>query len=252
MPHGLSRFLKLGVALLCAVAGVVHAQQGGDLQARILYAFHTEDTNELSTLIQTLGTQIQSGAGDPALRYHLAHADYRLGLLSDAPHAAVADKAFGGCVEQLREVLKQDVKSAEALVLQSACYANLARYRRIDAVLQRSRAADCLRVAAALAPRNPRVVYLQALDALARTSQDSLGRERAVAQLTLAAELFERSSATSIDVPGWGHADAYLDLGRQLEARGDIIGARNWIEKSLLAAPDYKAARRELTTLVGR
>ena len=40
--------------------------------------------------------------------------------------------------------------------------------------------------------------------------------------------------ATNIDTPGWGHAEAYLALGRELQARGDHLGARNWIEKSLI------------------
>jgi len=74
----------------------------------------------------------------------------------------------------------------------------------------------------------------------------------AFAQLQLAAQLFDASSATSIDTPGWGHAEAYLALGRELQARGDQLGARNWIEKSLIAAPDYKAAQRQLALLVRR
>ncbi len=71
----------------------------------------------------------------------------------------------------------------------------------------------------------------------------------AFAELQLAAQLFEQSSGTSIDTPGWGHAEAYLALGRELQARGDHLGARNWIEKSLIAAPDYKAAQRQLALL---
>ena len=63
-------------------------------------------------------------------------------------------------------------------------------------------------------------------------------------------QLFDVTSATSIDTPGWGHAEAFLALGRELQARGDQLGARNWIEKALIAAPDYKAAQRQLALLV--
>jgi Tfp pilus assembly protein PilF len=73
-----------------------------------------------------------------------------------------------------------------------------------------------------------------------------------LARLQLAAQLFDAASATSIDAPGWGHAEAYLALGRELQSRGDQLGARNWIEKSLIAAPDYKAAQRQLALLVHR
>ena len=40
------------------------------------------------------------------------------------------------------------------------------------------------------------------------------------------------------------------ELGRQLQSRGDVLGARNWIEKALIMAPDFKAAQRQLATLV--
>jgi len=237
------------MALAC-FAAPGSAQEGGDLQAQILYAYHAEDTNQLVNLVQTLSTQVKSGGADAALRYHLAHAEYRLGLLEGEHRSRDAAAAFSDCVDQLKQVLERDVKSAEALALQSACYANLARYRRLEAVLLRSRAAERLREALALAPRNPRVLYLTAMEGLARSKPGSQENQQAFAQLQLAAQLFDQSSATRIDVPGWGHAEAYLALGMQLQARGDLLGARNWIEKSLIAAPDFKAAQRQLATLV--
>lgn len=237
------------MALSLAFA-LAHAQEGGDLQAQILYAFHAEDTNQLANLVQTLTTQVKSGGADSALRYHLAHALYRMGLLAEQGHARNAEPAFDGCIEQLKQVLEQDVKSAEALALESACYANLAKYRRLEGALLRSRAADRLREAYAIAPRNPRVLYLMAMEGLARSKPGSAENQQAFAQLQLAAQLFEQSSATRIDVPGWGHAEAYLALGMQLQSRGDLLGARNWIEKSLIVAPDYKTAQRQLASLV--
>ena len=226
------------------------AQQGGDSQAQILYAYHAEDTNLLANLVQTLNTQVKSGSADAAIRYHLAHAQYRFGLLAGERRAHDAQSAFADCIEQLKQVLEQDVKSAEALALQSACYSNLAKYRRLEAVLLRSRAEDRLRTALALAPRNPRVLYLSAMEGLARSKPGTAENQRAFEQLQLAAQLFDQSSATRIDVPGWGHAEAYLALGRQLQSRGDLLGARNWIEKSLIVAPDFKAAQRQMATLV--
>jgi tetratricopeptide (TPR) repeat protein len=237
------------IALLLAVT-LCRAQEGGDLQAQILYAFQTEDTNLLTNFVQTLTTQVKSGGADAALRYHLAHAQYRFGLLAGASRSHAAADAFGDCIDQLKQVLEQDVKSAEALVLQSVCYAQLANHKHLEAVLLRSRASDRLKEALALAPRNPRVLYLDAMDGLARSKAGSQENQRAFAQLQLAAQLFDQSSATRIDVPGWGHAEAYLALGMQLQARGDLLGARNWIEKSLIVAPDFKAAQRQMALLV--
>lgn len=235
---------------LMVAAAPGFAQQGGDLQAQILYAYHAEDTNLLANLVQTLSTQVKSGAADAAIRYHLAHAQYRFGLLAGERRGHDAESAFAGCIEQLKQVLEEDVKSADALALQSACYSNLAKHRRLEAVLLRSRAEDRLRAALALAPRNPRVLYLSSLDGFARSKPGTAENQRAFEQLQLAAQLFDQSSATRIDVPGWGHAEAYLALGQQLQSRGDLLGARNWIEKSLIVAPDFKAAQRQMATLV--
>jgi tetratricopeptide (TPR) repeat protein len=237
--------------LLCVAGAPLHAQRGGDLQAQILYAFQSEDINQLANLIQTLKTQEQAGTADSAVRYYLAHADYRLARLSGEAQPRNAETALNECIDQLKPLLEQDVNSVEALALQSACYSNLVKYKKFEAVLYRSRAADRLRAAFKLAPKNPRVLYLSAIDALAR-APGSPESNLAFEQLELSAQLFEQSSATTIDSPSWGHAEAYLELGRQLESRGDVLGARNWIEKALIVAPDYKAARRQLATLVHR
>jgi hypothetical protein len=242
----------LGTVLLCSLAAMLGAQEGGDLQAQILYAYQTEDLGELGNLAQRLGNQIKAGGADAALHYHLAHAEYRLGLLDEQKRRKAAAPAFSECIDQLKPVLDQDAKSVEALALQSACYRELAKERHLEAVLLRTRAEERLKSAYELGPRNPRVLYLVAMEGLAGSKPGSADAQRAFATLLQAAQLFEQSSATRADVPGWGHAEAYLALGRELAARGDVLGARNWIEKSLIVAPDYKAAQKQLAMVVQR
>jgi hypothetical protein len=240
------------VSALLLLATASWAQQGGDLQAQILYAYQTEDINSLGNLIQDLNVQVTVDARDASLRYHLAHAQYRRGLLDDLGNAHGAESAFAACIDHLKPVLSQDVKSVEALVLQSACYTGLANHRKIESVLLRSRSDERLNAALNLAPHNPRAVFLSSMDGLRQAKPGTPVWQQAFAQLQLAVQLFDASSATSIDTPGWGHAEAYLALGRELQSRGDQLGARNWIEKSLIAAPDYKAAQRQLAQLVRR
>jgi Tfp pilus assembly protein PilF len=113
----------------------------------------------------------------------------------------------------------------------------------------RTRAADRLKAALKLEPRNPRAVLLSAMQEMRHAKPGSPESQRAFAALQSAAQLFEQSSGTSNDAPGWGHAEAYLALGQELQMRGDPLGARNWIEKALIAAPDYKTAQRRLALL---
>lgn len=235
---------------LCLAGAWALAQQGGDLQAQILYAFYIEDTNELAGVVQLLRIQEQVNGADDALRYHLAHALYRLGLLDVLKRARGADPAFAECINELKPLLTTAPDNVEALALQSACYRGLSGQRKVEAVLLRTRADERLGRAAELAPRNPRVELLRAQQALSGTRPAEADRARAVGELQLAANAFEQSTTTSVDAPGWGHAETYLELGRQLQRSGDFAGARNWIEKALILAPDFKAAQRQLSSLV--
>ena len=241
------RNILLTAMLLAAVR--VMAQEGGDTQAQIDYAYQTEDGNRLANLIQSLTTRVKDNSADIALRYHLAHAQYRFGQLSGERHAHSAEAAFSDCIDELKPAIDKDVKSAESMVLQSACYSGLADLKSLEAVLLRSRAADRLNSALKLQPRNPRAVLLSAMRDLRHAKPSSAEGQRGFAELRSAAELFEQSSGTSDDAPGWGHAEAYLALGHELQIRGDHLGARNWIEKALIAAPDYKTAQRQLAAL---
>ena len=154
------------------------------------------------------------------------------------------------CIDQLKPLASHDVKSVEALILQSACYAGLADQRKLESVLLRSRSDERLKTALKLAPHNPRAVFLSSMEGLARAKPGSDEQRRSFAELERAAQLFDA-------VLGHEHRHARLGtrrgvpgLGRQLQSRGDQVGARNWIEKSLIAAPDYKAAQRQLAQLV--
>ena len=244
------RLTGLALLSLSFAAAIGIAQEGGDMQAQILYAYQSEDTNQLASLVQNLSNQVKAGGADAALRYHLAHAEYRFGLLAQGKRARDAAPAFADCVEQLKSILEQDVKSVEALILQSACYGELAKRRRLEAVLLRSKAEERLNAAFKLDPRNPRVLYFMAEKGLSGSKPGTPQNERAFAELQEAAKIFDQSSATRSDVPGWGHAEAYLALGMQLQSRGDTLGSRNWIEKALIVAPDYKAAQRQMTGIV--
>jgi hypothetical protein len=243
----IARYILLTMMLTAGIG--IRAQEGGDTQARIDYAYQTEDGNGLANLIQNLTTQVKSNPADISLRYHLAHAQYRFGQLSRERHARGAEAAFSDCIDELKPVIEKNVKSAEGRVLQAACYLGLADLTMLEAVLLRTRAADRLKSALKLEPRNPRAVLLSAMQEMHNAKPGSAESQRAFAALQLAAQLFEQSSGTSNDAPGWGHAEAYLALGHELQIRGDHLGARNWIEKALIAAPDYKMAQRQLALL---
>ncbi|MFI4890068.1 MAG: hypothetical protein ACHQIL_06000 [Steroidobacterales bacterium] len=238
--------------LLLATSLPSAAQQGGDLQAQIVYAYQTEDMNRMADLEASLRAQLEADGGDTALRYHIAHAEYRYAELAAPARPREAARAAGRCVDQLKPLLKHDPHNVEGLVLQSGCYAQLAGLNRIEALALRRLGAERLDEALRLAPRNPRALLFAALRGLEPESANAPARAGAMAQLRLAAELFAQASATGVDAPGWGEGEAFLALGREMLRQGDALGARNWIERALIASPDYKAAQRARAGLAGQ
>jgi tetratricopeptide (TPR) repeat protein len=222
---------------------------GGDLQARILYGFQTEDREQLGELRDSLSAQVRSDGGDDALRYQLAHANYRYAAIVADKDRRAAEAALADCTSETATLLGHDAESAETLALDSACRDELATFRKLQGVLLRAQAEAHLKAAYRLAPDNPRVLLLLAYHALAAARPDPARSGAGLEALRRAALRFEETPATDPDIPGWGHAEAYLALGREYLARGDVLAARNWIEKALIAAPDYKAAQRALATL---
>ncbi len=95
-----ARNILLTLLLLPAAAAM--AQEGGDIQAQIDYAYQTEDSNDLTNLIQNLTTQVKSNDADAALRYHLAHAQYGFGRLNKDRHAHEAEAALSDCIDELK------------------------------------------------------------------------------------------------------------------------------------------------------
>ena len=51
--------------------------------------------------------------------------------------------------------------------------------------------------------------------------------------------------------PGWGAAETYAYLGRGYLEQGDVLAARDALERALLIAPDFALARRLLQKITG-
>jgi len=209
-----------------------------DMESRIQYAYYTEDARTLANLQQMLtGEEAQTAQRF----YYLALASYRLAQLRLAPSQhGEAGRSADICVDQLNQAMRLQEDSAEALALQSGCLALLAQVHSIRAPLLVSRSASQMRRAVTLAPRNPRVLLLEAQGELARDARTASGLDH----LQQAIAAFEHERQQTERVPGWGAADAYATLGRSYLDRGDAIAARAALEHALLLVPDFTYAHR--------
>jgi tetratricopeptide (TPR) repeat protein len=213
-----------------------------DLEGRIQYGFYTEDTRALGDIADQLANS--EGEQEPLRYYYRALANYRLATLLAKRDKEHARDAVEHCVDSLDEALKAQTDFAAALALQSACLRTLAVLKPWKP-LAGSKSAGQLERAVQLAPRDPRVLLLEAL----AKGEDAKLDEQSLAMLEKATAAFESERQGVERTPGWGAAEAYTHLGRGYLERGDVLKARDALERALLIAPDFAVAKRLLTKI---
>jgi tetratricopeptide (TPR) repeat protein len=206
-----------------------------DLESRIQYGYFTEDRHSLRSLEESLGAP---DSHDRLKSYYVGLLAFRLTQLdpskSEAQH----------CVHALDQSLRAQSDFADALALQSACLGALAELGKWRTPFTAPKSATQLRKALELAPRNPRVLLL---DALAAYEHDRAAGSCDKFKSTAAG--FDAERANVDQVPGWGAAEAYMWLGRCYLDQGDVVPARDALERALLIAPEFAQARRLLSSI---
>jgi tetratricopeptide (TPR) repeat protein len=243
--------LRLPAAFLLTVASPVLAAAPSpgllDLEARVEYGYFTEDRRTLEGL--TAGPS-GDDAKDGMRSYYSGLAGYRLALVESARDVARARVAAEECVSSLDRALRASPAAApaESMALQSACLEELSQLSALRSPLAGTRSKSQMEKAVRLAPRNPRVLLLDAVVAYERAANGADG-ERALGKLKKAIVALEGERQEVVHVPGWGLADAYTHLGRIYLNKGETVAARDALEHALLAAPEFQQARRLMTKI---
>ena len=218
-----------------------------DLEARIEYGYFTEDGRILQGLANTPSGE---DAKDGMKSYYAGLAGYRLTLLDSSRDKLQARSAAEECVSSLDLALKATPAAvpAESMALQSACLLHLSELSGLRAPFAGSKSRSQMEKAVRLAPRNPRVLLLDAIVAFER-APNGAESERALGKLKRAIGALESERQEVVHTPAWGLADAYTYLGRVYLNRGDAVKARDALERALLAAPEFQQARRLMTKI---
>jgi hypothetical protein len=141
--------------------------------------------------------------------------------------------------ERLRACAQRDPQpkldkriTAEAWVLAAACAEVAGDDGRRERALALARERD---------DDNPRIALVEAW-AMMRAADDDPEQSDAVsAKLTAVVEAFD-AWEPALDDPDWGEAEALMALAAGAVERGQARAARDFIERALLLAPDYRAA----------
>jgi len=253
--------LVLVVALLTPAIGRCAETNWLDIESRIQYGYFTEDAHSLRNLVEPLAA---NDSHDRLKSYYAGLLAYRLTLLADPqqqPAAAArtpepvrkndrskseARQSIEHCVSYLDQALQAQSNFADALALQSACLMMLSELSSWRTPFATPRSSTQIHKALELAPRNPRVLLLEAIGDYQHpkgNAGQSCGKFKTVA------EVFEKERADVDHVPGWGSAEAYTWLGRCYLDSGDGNAARDALERALLIAPEFGQARRLLATI---
>ncbi len=134
--------------------------------------------------------------------------------------------------------------SAEGLALESACLELLAGLQAWRAPFAASRSGSLIEKARHAAPKNPRVLLLDAASMYERPKASEADKNRALQGFQQAAAAFEAERRETEHLPGWGAAEAYVYLAKCQLDRGATLQARDALERALLIAPEFAEARR--------
>jgi tetratricopeptide (TPR) repeat protein len=229
-----------------------------DLESRIQYGYFTEDEHSLRNVAESLGAP---DSHDRLKSYYVGLLAYRLSLLAQAnvaapgaespapkkdPRKSEVHTQAQRCVGALEQAMRAQSDFAEALALQSACLGLLAELSSWHTPFGAApKSATQLRKALQLAPKNPRVLLLDALADYQREQPAG----RSCDKFKGTAAVFDAERANVDQIPGWGAAEAYMWLGRCYLDKGDVVPARDALERALLIAPEFAQARRLLSSI---
>ena len=174
-----------------------------DVEGRIQYGFYTEDARALADVADELtrGEEAQ----EPLREYYAGLANYRLALVLSSRDKGRARDAIEHCVDSLGAALKTEADFAAALALQSACLRTMSDLKPWKP-LAGSKSSGQLEKAVKLAPKDPRVLMLAAVEGMDGDKLD----DASLARLKKAAAAFEAERQGMDRTPGWGAADSQL------------------------------------------
>ncbi len=218
-----------------------------DLEARVEYGYFTEDTRTLEGLAApSAGEQATEGMKG----YYAALAGYRLALVESDKDKTRARSAAEQCVGSVDRAQQGSAAAtpAESMALQGACLELLGQLGPLRAPWAGSKGKSQIQKALELAPRNPRVLLLDAIVTSGRAANGGEG-ELTLGKLKKAIVALEGERQEVVHAPAWGLADAYTHLGRLYLDRGETVAARDALERALLAAPEFRQARRLMTKI---
>jgi hypothetical protein len=247
---------RLVLPLLLVAAGSAPAASTAefdDMVARLQFAFFTGDSRALDETLRELARFEADGSLAAAKSYQLAYGHWKLAQLLGDPENQRAQaqirtspgKAARTCVQHARDAISKDPRMADIYAIEAVCDTfSPGQASNGSSACLRSKS---MRTALTVGGDNPRVQFIHALCSPSLdTDPAAIERWRAVVSK------FEAAPPSQPGKPDWGHAEALTVLGLRYLKRGEMVAARDVLERALVLAPDYRQAQLLLQTAASR
>lgn len=232
-----------GIVLIARCTQLAGAGDLADATARAEFGFYAAEPGTIESAIASL-QRMDSQDGEEMRLAELGYARWKLAQLAAAQDPQAASGVAVSCVETLDDAIELARGLPEAHAVQSACYGLLVELGgMLKAPWYGRRSGKGIEAALALAPDNPRVRLIDGLNDYQLPQALGGDKERAYRKFRDAVAAFEAASPAFGDDPDWGHAEALAWLGKTSLEHGDVVAARESLERALIIAPGYAWAR---------
>ncbi|MET0986279.1 MAG: hypothetical protein ABW034_12820 [Steroidobacteraceae bacterium] len=232
--------------LACVHARADESAELDDAGARMEYAYYTRDERALRAGLSDVERMSVPDAEQVWREYQLGLGYWRLAELLRSGPASAHMRILSRCEEHLDAAVHLRPALTEAKAVRGLCAVERGGARASNAHPPKHACSNQTDVAKAfeLAPRNPRVLYVQAVCALQEGDPS-----RALEHAQRASAAFEQAPLDAEEHGNWGQAETCVLLAQLLLKQGDRAAARDRIEQALVLAPDYVAARELLSQI---
>jgi tetratricopeptide (TPR) repeat protein len=169
--------------------------------------------------------------------YWIAVADWRLVPRLDADKKQAQRYCKDG-LTHAEQAIKLDPSSAEALAIKAGLQGLWTRFDPQNMMTIGMEMMQNNARALAMAPQNPRVAFIDAINTLHKPAFVGGGPDKALPKFQKTIELFAAETVTDSTAADWGYEDAYVWAGRTAMQLNDHAAARGYYEKALEINPD--------------
>jgi len=215
---------------------------------QIELGYNARDSRAIEDTVAALRKAARTSGQEDVATYYVAFARLRQSAIPGIGKSRARDY-LEQCIHELESLVKRRPDDAQARALHASCLGASATYYVLRAATRGVAADREMSAALKLAPDDPWVVLQDAVSAFLTPAMFGGSKERALARLHQADQLFVASRPAGSNRPVFGESETWLYIGRVQLALGRKEEARKALEKARELAPASADVRDDIAKL---